>query len=111
VSIGGESHVNTGVGCYRNYDHAMSGGCVSNRKDSLGPPSTMPNPSATNLLDLSSMNNTINNDNQMTTTAPDFDSPDVSQTHINTLRLQLRKALHLNCAYFAIKLFSLFVFI
>jgi hypothetical protein len=47
----------------------------------------------------------------MTTTAPDFDSPGVSQTHINTLKLELRKALHLNCAYFAIKLFSLFVFI
>jgi hypothetical protein len=62
----------------------------------------MPNPSATNLLDLSSMNNTINNDNQMAT-APHFDSPDVSQTHINALKLKLRKALHLNCAYFAIK--------
>jgi len=78
VSVGGESHVNTGVGCYKNFDHAMSGGCLSLRKDSLGPPSMMPNPSATNLLDLSSTNNTVNNDNQMTTSVPPYASSLVS---------------------------------
>ncbi|XP_054154292.1 potassium voltage-gated channel protein Shab-like [Oppia nitens] len=35
ISVGGESHVNTGIGCYKNYDHGLSGGCLSQRKDSL----------------------------------------------------------------------------
>lgn len=29
TSIGGESAVNTGVGCYRNFDHYLPGGCLS----------------------------------------------------------------------------------
>ncbi|CAG2110672.1 unnamed protein product, partial [Medioppia subpectinata] len=71
VSVGGESHVNTGVGCYKNYDHGMAGGCLGLRKDSFGAPSLMPNPSATNLLDL----NSINIDNQTTASVPLFATP------------------------------------
>lgn len=89
TSIGGESaRVHTGVGCYKNFDHVMTGGCSSLRKDSLGPTSaSLANQSATNLLDLASINNNnINQENQLLIThssafvPPPHDSQTVSQS-------------------------------
>lgn len=56
TSIGGESTRVSSVGCYKNYDHMMSGGCVSLRKNSLDPHSKVSNQKETNLLDFRSFN-------------------------------------------------------